>query len=168
MAAQPRQVVGPNKVVAVYFTLKDDAGEVIETNRRGGKPLVYLHGVKAILPGLEQALEGKAKDDQFSVSIPAELAWGPHRPEFVEKVLRSTLPADLELKPGMLLRGTDPNGRPVAATILKIEGEEVTVDRNHPLAGRTLHYDVIVAGVRDATREEVMHGHVHGPGGAHH
>ncbi|MCC6408498.1 MAG: peptidylprolyl isomerase [Planctomycetes bacterium] len=168
MAANTQQVVGPNKVVAVYFTLKNDAGEVVETNRRGGKPLIYLHGVKAILPGLEQALEGKKKDEQFSVTIPPALAWGDHRPEHVEKVLRSTLPADMNLQVGMLLRGTDPNGRPVAATIVKIEGEEVTLDRNHPLAGKTLHYDVIVAGIRDATREEAMHGHVHGPGDAHH
>jgi FKBP-type peptidyl-prolyl cis-trans isomerase SlyD len=66
------------------------------------------------------------------------------------------------------VRGTDPSGKPITATILSIEGDEITIDRNHPLAGKTLYYDVIVAGVRDATREEAMHGHVHGPGGAHH
>jgi FKBP-type peptidyl-prolyl cis-trans isomerase SlyD len=168
MAANTNPIVGPNTVVALYFTLKNDAGEVVETNRRGGKPLVYLHGARQILPGLEKALEGKRKDDSFSVTVPPELGVGAHRPEFVETVQRSVLPDGFELKVGALLRGTDPNGRPVAATITKIDGELVTLDRNHPLAGKTLHYDVTVAGVREATREETLHGHVHGPGGAHH
>ncbi|MCE9593795.1 MAG: peptidylprolyl isomerase [Planctomycetes bacterium] len=168
MAADTKQVVGPNKVVAVYFTLKNEAGEVVETNRRGGKPLIYLHGTKAILPGLEKALEGRAKDAQFSVTIPPELAWGSPRPEFIEKVLRSTFPEDMKVQVGLLVRGVDPNGKPITATIVSIEGDEITIDRNHPLAGKTLYYDVIVAGVRDATREEALHGHVHGAGGAHH
>ncbi len=168
MAAQTEQIVGDRKVVAVYFTLKNDAGEVVETNRKGGKPLTYLHGTNSIVAGLEKALAGKRRDDFVTVSVPPNEAWGPRREELVEKILRSSLPPTMSPRVGQRLQGTDTQGRPLVAFVTAIDGDEITIDKNHPLAGQTLHYEVLVAGVRDATREEITHGHVHGPGGHAH
>jgi FKBP-type peptidyl-prolyl cis-trans isomerase SlyD len=168
MDARTEPAIGDQKVVALYFTLKDDQGRVLETNRKGGKPLTYLHGTGAIVRGLEQALVGKKKNDFVAVSVPPQDAWGERRADLVERVLRSTLPAEMEPKIGMRLQGVDPRGRALVAYVASIDGDEITIDKNHPLAGKTLHYEVLVAGVRDATREELAHGHVHGPGGHAH
>ena len=161
-------VVAQGKVVAIYYTLKGEGGEVLDTNRRGGKPLAFLQGMGNILPALEKALEGKRKDDFVEVELAPEQGYGAHKPELIHAVPRSSLPAGRELAPGMRLTGTDPQGRPRVVIITEVGEKEVTVDENHPLAGRKLHFEVTVAGVRDATDEEKTHGHVHGPGGHHH
>lgn len=168
MAPQNEQLIADGKVVALYYTLKDDAGEVLDTNRKGGRPLAYLHGMRQLVPGLEKALAGKKKDDALQVAVPPEEAYGPRDESRMEKILRKALPDGTDVRPGMSLGGYDPNGRPMSARILAVEGDEITIDRNHPLAGKTLHFDVLVVGVRDATAEEKAHGHVHGPGGHKH
>jgi FKBP-type peptidyl-prolyl cis-trans isomerase SlyD len=160
--------VSAGKVVAIYYTLKSDAGEVLDTNRRGGKPLAFLHGSGHILPALEQALEGKRKNDFVEVTLAPEKGYGVSKPELVHPVPRNALPAGRKLEPGMKLTGTDPQGRARTVVITAVGDDEVTVDENHPLAGQTLHFEVTIAGVREATAEEREHGHVHGAGGHSH
>jgi FKBP-type peptidyl-prolyl cis-trans isomerase SlyD len=166
--APATQVVSPGKVVGIYYTLQNVAGEVVDTNRRGGKPLVFLHGGGTILPALEAALLGKAKDDEVRVQLSAEQGYGPRKPELEKRLQRSAFPKGRELKVGMHFTADGPGGRSQPIAITGFDGEEVLVDQNHPLAGQELHFQVTIAGVRDATQEEVKHGHVHGPGGHHH
>lgn len=168
MNSADNPVIADGKVVAFYFTLKDDAGAVLDTNRKGGKPLTYLHGTRQIVVGLEKALAGKQKNDFVHATIAPEEAFGVRNEALVERVQRSAMPTNVPLRVGMLLSGADQQGRPVNALVTSIEGDVVTVDRNHPLAGKTLHYEILVVGVRDAKSDEVAHGHVHGPGGVDH
>jgi FKBP-type peptidyl-prolyl cis-trans isomerase SlyD len=160
-------VVSAGKVVGIYFTLKDSSGNVLDTNRRGGKPLPYLHGTGGLLPGLERALEGKRKNDFVDVTLSPEEGYGVPDPQRVRSVPRSSFPAGRELQPGMRFTARDGEGRTQMIRILEVGDEEVRVDENHPLAGQSLHFEVTIAGIRDATEEERTHGHVHGPDGHH-
>jgi FKBP-type peptidyl-prolyl cis-trans isomerase SlyD len=162
------QLVAAGKVVGIYYTLKDEGGEVLDTNRRGGKPLAFLHGTGGILPALERALEGRRKGDFVEVDLTPAEGYGEHKPELIHAVPRSALPPDRDYAPGMRLTGTDPQGRTRVVKITEVGTDEVKVDENHPLAGCKLHFEVTIVGVRDATEEEKTHGHVHGPGGHHH
>lgn len=162
------QSIAAGKVVGIYFTLKNQAGEVLDTNRRGGKPMPFLQGASNILPSLEQALDGKRKNDYVAITLAPEQAYGPRRDDLIRKVPRAGFPKDRELVPGMRLTGKDPDGRTRLALIVAVEENEVTVDENHPLAGQTLYFEITVCGVRDATAEEKQHGHAHGPQGHAH
>ncbi len=161
-------IVQAGKVVGIYYTLKNDAGEVIDTNRRGGKPLVFLHGGGTILPALEAALVGKQKDDEVAVSLTAEQGYGAKKPELQKRLPRTAFPKGRELAVGMHFTQNESGGRSLPVAIVGFEGDEVLVDQNHPLAGQALHFQVTIAGVRDSTGEERDDGHVHGPGGHHH
>jgi FKBP-type peptidyl-prolyl cis-trans isomerase SlyD len=160
--------VADGRVVAIYYTLRDESGKVLDTNRQGGKPLVYLQGAGHVVAGLERALAGKLKDDFVSVEVPPEDGYGAPKPELFQELDRGAFPPDLDLAPGRRLAATGPDGRRAVVTVAKVEGDAITIDRNHPLAGRTLHYEVTIAGVREATEVEREHGHVHGPGGHDH
>lgn len=151
-------------VVSIDYTLKNDAGQVIDSSE-GDEPLEYLHGHGNIVPGLEEALAGKAIGDQVKVSVPPERGYGRRDPERVFDVERSRLPDDLHPKVGTMLAMQTPEGHQVPLTITKVGTESVTLDANHQLAGETLHFEVSVRAVRDATAEELSHGHAHGPGG---
>jgi len=153
-------------VVSIDYTLKDDAGEVIDTSE-GDEPLWYLHGHQNIVPGLEEALTGKAEGDTVSVVVSPERGYGECDPDRVFQVSKSRMPADLELEVGTMLRMQGPDGMSIPLVITEVLEEEVTVDANHALAGKTLHFEVAIRSVREATDEELSHGHVHGPGGAH-
>lgn len=153
-------------VVSIDYTLKNDAGEVIDSSQ-GAEPLQYLHGHGNIVPGLEQALAGKVTGDEVKVSVPPERGYGARDPQRVFDVDRSRLPGDLDPKVGTMLAMQTPEGHQVPLTITQVGAETVTVDANHQLAGETLHFEVAVRDVRDATAEELAHGHAHGPGGAH-
>lgn len=155
-----------NRVVTLNYTLRDEQGTVIDTSE-GRSPLTYLHGKGNIIPGLEQALAGKAAGEKLDVSIQPEEAYGVRDERLVQILPRSKLPEGAEVRPGMQLR-TDGARGPRLVSVVKVERDFITVDGNHPLAGRTLHFSVEVAEVRKATHEEVSHGHVHGPGGHHH
>lgn len=161
------QSVAAGKVVGIYYTLKDKDGAVVDTNRKGGRPLVFLHGGGTILPALEAALLGKRKDDEVQVQLSAAQGYGEVKPELHKRVPRSAFPGGRELKVGMHFTSTE-QGRSMPVTITGFEGDEVLIDQNHPLAGQELFFQVTIAGVRDATTEETQHGHVHGPGGHHH
>lgn len=158
--------ISENKVVSIHYTLKNDAGEVLDTSS-GHEPLAYLHGSGNIVPGLEKALEGKQAGDSVSVSVTPEEGYGPRHDGLVQEVPRAAFEGVDEIEPDMQFHAEGPAG-PLVLTVTKVEGDTITVDGNHPLAGETLHFAVEVTEVRDATEEELEHGHVHGPDGHHH
>lgn len=155
-------------VVAFYYTLTNDAGEVLDTNRKGGKPMAYLHGRGNIVPGLEKALVGASKGQTLKVDVAPADGYGERREELLEKVPRTAFPAEAPVEPGAIFHGKQPDGRVMQIRVHAVEGEEVTVDHNHPLAGATLHFEVTIDGIREATEEENSHGHAHGAGGHQH
>ena len=155
-----------NRVVTLHYTLRDEQGNVIESST-GRTPLSYLHGKGNIIPGLEQALAGKAAGDKLDVTVAPEQGYGVRDERLVQVVPRSRFGGGEGLAAGMQARVSGPQGRRMV-TVVKVERDFVTVDGNHPLAGRTLRFAVEVEDVRKATHEEVSHGHVHGPGGHHH
>ena len=151
------------KVVFIDYTLTDDDQEVIDFSR-GGEPLGYVHGAGQIVPGLEKALEGKRAGESLKVVVEPGEAYGFSDPKNIAVIPASQIEAIDELAEGSQLEAE--GGQIVVVT--KIEGDEVTIDANHPLAGLTLHFDVTVREVRDADPDEISHGHVHGAGGHHH
>jgi FKBP-type peptidyl-prolyl cis-trans isomerase SlyD len=155
-----------NRVVTLNYTLRDEQGAVIDTSS-GRAPLSYLHGKGNIIPGLEEALAGKAAGDTLDVTVTPERAYGLRDERLVQIVPRARFGEVASLQPGMQVRANGPQGARVV-TVVRIDRDFVTVDGNHPLAGRTLHFSVEVAEVRKATHEEVSHGHVHGPHGHAH
>lgn len=158
--------IGKDKVVSIDYTLTGAQGNVLDSSKGRG-PLAYLHGNNNIIPGLESALEGKAQGDQITVSIPPEQAYGLQDPKMVQVVPRSAFQGAPTITPGMQFQGNTQAG-PRVITVTKVEGDNITIDANHPLAGQTLNFDVKVVDVRDATQEELSHGHVHGAGGHQH
>ncbi|MDH4259441.1 MAG: peptidylprolyl isomerase [Gammaproteobacteria bacterium] len=158
--------VAPNKVICIHYTLRDDAGAVIDSSS-GREPLAYLHGTGNLIPGLESALEGKATGETLEVTIAPEQAYGKRDERLVQIVARSKFGEISEIVPGMQVRTSGPGGSRIV-TVTHVERDLVTIDANHPLAGKTLHFHVQITEVRQATRDELKHGHVHGPGGHHH
>ncbi len=159
-------IISNDKVVTIDYSLTDEEGELIDSSV-GEEPLIYLHGHHGIIPGLEQALAGHRAGDKVEVSIPPEEGYGDWDEDLVEVVAKEDFddPEDLEIGTQFETE-TDEGAR--LATVIDIEGEDVTVDLNHPLAGMTLNFDVTVLDVRDATAEELAHGHVHGEHGHEH
>jgi FKBP-type peptidyl-prolyl cis-trans isomerase SlyD len=156
--------IGAKKAVTFHYSLRDDEGTVLDSSE-GKEALTYLHGEGNIVPGLEKALEGKQAGDEVKATVPPAEGYGERSDDNIRNVPRRKLP-DGKLKPGMRVR-LQTNEGPIAALVTAIKGDYVTVDANHPLAGMTLHFEVKVEAVRDATAEELEHGHVHGPGGHH-
>lgn len=155
-----------NRVVTLNYTLRDEQGAVIDSSS-GRAPLSYLHGKGNIIPGLEEALTGRAAGETLDVTVTPERAYGLRDERLVQIVPRARLGEVAGLAPGMQVRANGPQG-PRNVTVVRVDRDFVTLDGNHPLAGRTLHFSVEVAEVRKATHEEVSHGHVHGPGGHAH
>ena len=156
--------IASNKAVTIHYTLKDDEGNVLDSSD-GREPLTYLHGGGNIVPGLEAALEGKVEGDAIQATLTPEQAYGQRDEANVRNIPVRKL-QDGKPKVGMRYRVQTPDGYEVAL-VTAVRGDYATVDGNHPLAGKTLHFDVKVVGVREATAEELEHGHVHGPGGHH-
>lgn len=152
-------LIGPNCVVSIHYTLTNDTGEVMDQSQ-DGQPLSYLHGATGIIPGLEKELTGKVAGTKFQVTIAPDEAYGEHIPDMVQQVPRDAFPADIDIHPGMQFNAQSPNG-PVMVIVTAVEEDAVTVDGNHPLAGKTLHFEGTIESVRDATAEELDHGHVH-------
>ncbi len=155
-----------NAVAAIEYELTDDAGEVIDSSK-GSAPLSYLHGTGNLIPGLEAELEGKASGDAFKVRIAPEDAYGERHDEMIQDVPRTQFPDGAPLEPGMQFQAEGPGGAHIV-TVVGVEGDNVKLDGNHPLAGVPLNFDVKVVEVREATSEELEHGHVHGAGGHEH
>tara|TARA_Y100000296_G_C5173102_1_gene258447 strand:- start:2600 stop:3139 length:540 start_codon:yes stop_codon:yes gene_type:complete len=158
--------ISKHSVVSFNFTLTHDDGTVLDSSDKGG-PLVYLHGVGALIPGLEKELEGKGKGDKLQAKIAPSEAYGERNDQMIQTVPKNELPAEEEIKAGMQFQADTPNG-PIVVTVVEVKDTEVTLDGNHPLAGVNLNFDVEVTDVRDATQEEIDHGHAHGPGGVEH
>lgn len=155
-------------VVFIHYTLTGNEGQVIDSSQ-GRPPLGYLHGYRNIVAGLERALTGRAVGDRFDVAIPPEEGYGLREGPEPQPVPRSEFGKDARhLQVGMSFHATTSDGQNLTLWITDIQGDEVFVDANHPLAGQTLNFAIEVAEVRAATTEELTHGHVHGPGGHHH
>lgn len=156
-----------NKVVSLHYVVKDDSGSVLESTR-DREPLVYIQGTQTILPLLEEKLEGKQEGDSLKIRIPMEDAYGPRREELIAVVGREQFSPDVEISVGQEFYYLDENDQMMTVTIVGVEDEAITIDSNHPFAGMDLNFELEVVGVRDATAEEIDHGHVHGPGGVEH
>ena len=160
--------VAKNAVVTIDYTLKNSDGRVLDSSKSEGRqPLPYIHGAGGLIPGLEKALEGKNPGDELSVTIAPEDAYGARDERLVSSVPKTAF-GNSAIVVGAQFRTQDKHGHNRVITVSKIEADSVTVDANHPLAGATLHFDVTIKEVREATPEELAHGHVHGPGGHHH
>jgi FKBP-type peptidyl-prolyl cis-trans isomerase SlyD len=155
-----------NKVVSIHYTLTDKSGEILDTSKGRG-PLAYLHGRGNLITGLEKELEGKKEGDKLNITVPPEEAYGARDENLIRQVPRSAFKEVEDLQPGMRFQSKTESGTEIF-TVSKVEDEKVTIDSNHPLAGEALTFDVKVADVREATEEEVSHGHVHEPGGHNH
>lgn len=154
------------KVVTFHYTLNDEKGEQVESSR-DREPMAYLHGAGNIIPGLEKAMHGKAIGDQFEVTVQPEEAYGHRKENGVQRIPAKHFKQAHRLQKGQKLVLQTKQG-PVQVTVVKVGRFNIDVDMNHPLAGQVLTFNVEVTDVRDATEEEISHGHVHGPGGAHH
>lgn len=153
--------IADNSVVFMNYTLKDDQGQIIDSSsERGAMP--YLHGHNNIVPGLEKELTGLAVGDKTNVAVAPEEGYGPVVPEAIQ-----TFPVDAfasieeEIKPGMQFQAQGPEGQVQVITIKEVTDEGIVVDGNHPLAGQTLHFEVEIMEVREATEVELEHGHPH-------
>lgn len=159
--------VEKNKVIAIDYTLTDNDGVIIDTSN-GREPLAYIHGNGMLIPGMENALEGKAIGDKFDIVISPEEGYGVRNEGLVQQVPKehfANVPE--EIKPGMQFQANAEQG-PILVTVMEVTDTHVVVDGNHPLSGVVLNFKVEVKEVRDASAEELEHGHVHGPGGHQH
>jgi len=160
--------VTANKVVTLHYTLTNDGGEELDSSV-GSEPLMYLHGADNIVPGLEAALEGKKVGDKLKVKVEAADGYGERDDEGVFEVGRGQFPPKMPIEVGMRLNAQSPDdGAPVPAWVVAVKGDKITIDFNHPLAGARLHFAVEILGIRDASQEELQHGHPHGPDGHGH
>lgn len=158
--------IADKTVVSIHYTLTNADGETLDSSV-GQDPLVYLHGSNNIIVGLEAALLGKSAGDTLQVSVEPGEGYGELRDELIQEVDRSAFQGVDEIDVGMQFMAQTPWGeQPV--TVVKVEGDNITLDGNHPLAGQVLNFDVEVVEIREASAEELDHGHVHGPGGHHH
>jgi FKBP-type peptidyl-prolyl cis-trans isomerase SlyD len=151
------------RVVTFHYTLRDPSGRVLDTSA-GGEPIVYLEGAGQIIDGLDEQLRAEPAGTKTRVQVPAAKAYGERDPAQVQRVKRALLPVEGELHIGDTFRTGEDNFAPVV-TVMAIEGDEVLLDANHPLAGVALAFDVEIVTVRPATAEELRHGHAHGAGG---
>ncbi len=157
--------VADKKVVSMQYTLTNDAGEVLDQSQPD-EPLVYLHGMGNIISGLEKALVGKTTGDNLKVQAAPEEAYGLRDESMVQTMPSSAFQGVDAIEEGMQFHAEGNDG-PVMISVTKVDGDDVTVDGNHPLAGVALTFDVEITEVRDATEDELAHGHIHGAGCQH-
>ncbi len=152
-------------VVSLDYTLKNDAGETLDSSE-GKQPLAYLHGHRNLIRGLEKALDGRSSGDSFEVSVDPEEGYGAHNPQLVQTVPRSAFEGIDDIQPGMRFQ-TGGEAGPMVVRVVEVSPEDVTIDGNHELADQTLNFSVTVMDVREATAQELEHGHVHAEGQDH-
>ena len=153
-------VIGTNTVVSVKYTLTNDAGEILDRSE-DSKPMQYLHGAGNIIPGLEKAMVGKGQGDAFQVRVEPAEAYGDVDPEGIRIIEKKAFEGVESVEPGMVFEAQAPDGKSQRIVVKKVEGENVTIDINHPLAGVALNFDIEVVSVRESTEEERTHGHAH-------
>jgi FKBP-type peptidyl-prolyl cis-trans isomerase SlyD len=160
-------VIKKNKVVSIAYCLKNTKGE--ELDQAGAdKPLEYLHGCGNIVPGLENALDGLKVGNKKDVTVKPEDGYGEILTDLKMEVERQAFPTDQKIDPGMQFMGELKDGKKHPFNVVEVKDGKVRVDGNHPLAGQTLQFSVEIIKIRDATSEELKHGHAHGEGGHHH
>jgi FKBP-type peptidyl-prolyl cis-trans isomerase SlyD len=158
--------IAEQRVVSIHYTLTDDRGETLDSSR-GHEPLTYLHGAGNLVQRLEKALEGKQAGDQLTVKVTPEEGYGLRDEKLIQSVPRRMFKGIGDLRVGLRLQAQSDHGVRMV-TVTRIAGDMITLDGNHELAGQNLNFDVEVTEVREASAEELEHGHVHGPGGHHH
>ena len=156
-----------NSAVSFHYTLTDDEGQQLDSSA-GKEPLAYLHGAGNIIPGLENALAGKSVGDNMTVAVSAAEGYGEVQNELIQEVPREAFQGVDSIEIGMQFEAQTGQGGSVPVTVTEVTDTIVTVDGNHPLAGKNLTFEVSIEEVRDATEEEQAHGHVHGAGGHEH
>jgi FKBP-type peptidyl-prolyl cis-trans isomerase SlyD len=152
--------IAERTVASFHYTLTSPEGQVIDSSR-GREPLPYLHGVGQIVPGLEKAMAGRVAGDAFQVVVPAAEGYGESNPEMMQAVPRAAFPQDVDVQPGMQFEANGPMG-PITVVVKSVDADTVTID------AMPLHFDIEIVEVREASVEEVLHGHVHGAGGHQH
>lgn len=158
--------IAQDHVVSLDYKLHTGDGKIIDQSEEGD-PLLYLHGGGQIVPGLEKQLEGLRVGDSGQFTVSPEEGYGDHDPRGVQEVPKDSFPPDADIKEGMEFLAEGPDGDAIPVAVKQVKKDTVVIDLNHPLAGKTLHFDITVRDVRVATDEEKEHGHVHGEGGAH-
>jgi FKBP-type peptidyl-prolyl cis-trans isomerase SlyD len=157
--------IGPGKVVTMKYTLTGQDGKVLDASEPEG--MDYLHGADNIVPGLEKQLHGRAVGDKLEAVVSPSEGYG-ERKGGPQKIPRTSFPDDIEIEVGMEFMAEGPGGDPMPVWVVGLSSNSIEIDRNHPLAGLTLIFDVEVLAIRSATKDEIAHGHPHGPGGQHH
>lgn len=158
--------ISKNSVTTLDYTLKNDQGETLDESHDGS--FVYMHGAGGIIPGLESQLEGKSVGDEFSAHIEPADGYGIHDESMIQVVQRDMFDPEHPVEEGIQFHAESPEGDMLTVTVTKIDGDNVTIDGNHPLAGIALNFDIKVVEIREASAEEIEHGHAHGPDGHHH
>ncbi len=158
-------IITAQRVASIHYKLTNDDAEVLDSSA-GQEPLSYLHGAQNLVPGLEQELEGKSTGDKLSVTVPPETGYGEKNPDLIQELPMSMFSGVDKVEVGMEFHAKTQNGAQVVE-VIEVENDTVTIDANHPLAGVQLNFEVEVMDVREATAEELEHGHAHSAGGAH-
>jgi len=159
--------ISQHKVVSIHYKVVDTANAEVIDSSDDGEPMTYLHGASNIIPGLEQALEGKGIGDEIEVTVEPADAYGEYSEDRIQQVPIEAFEEMEKVEPGMMVTAQSDDGQ-INLMVTEVDEATVTVDANHPLAGKSLSFDVRVEAVRDASDEEISHGHVHGPDGHHH
>jgi len=154
--------IGKNSVVTMHYTLKNDAGDVIDSSE-GNQPMVYLHGSNNLIPGLESELQGKSSGDSFSAVIPPQQAYGEVRTDLIKIISKDLFQGAESVEAGMTFLAHGDGGAEQQVRVTAVSGEEGTGDAKHAMAGMTLHVEVEIGDVREGTEQEIEHGHVHQP-----
>jgi FKBP-type peptidyl-prolyl cis-trans isomerase SlyD len=158
--------IEPNSIVTLHYTLKNNDGTIIDQSDDGS--FLYLHGAMNIIPGLENALAGKSAGDEFSIKVSPEEGYGIREDDRIQEVPRDMFEGADDIQVGVQFHAQGPDGSDIVVTVTEIKDDVVVIDANHALAGMELNFEVKVVDVREASEEEIEHGHVHGPGGHHH
>lgn len=158
--------VAKDKVVGVIYTLTDDQGNVLDSNK-GQEALEFIHGHGMMIPGFEKALEGATEGQTVAFSVTPEEGYGEANEDFVIEVPRTAFPENEDIQVGWQVTGTTPDGHMQPFRVLEVSEEKIKLDGNHPLAGQNLNFEVEVVSLRDATEQELSHGHVHAAGHDH-
>lgn len=153
-------LIGDKLVVTIHYTLTDESGEIIDSSE-GQEPLAYLHGAGNLIPGLERELVGKTAGASLKTTIAPEDGYGEFHPELVETVPREAFEGVDQIEAGMAFEAEGSDGQARRIVVKEVSDDGIVIDGNHPLAGVELNFDVQVVDVREASEEEVAHGHVH-------
>ncbi|MGI0118964.1 FKBP-type peptidyl-prolyl cis-trans isomerase [Zooshikella sp. RANM57] len=153
-------LIEKNTVVSFHYTLTNAEGDVLDRSEQDA-PMTYLHGAGNIIPGLESALVGKTTGDQLKVTVAPEEGYGEKHPDLVQTVSKELFEGVEDIQSGMQFQAQSPDGHVQVIRVVDVDGDDVTIDANHPLAGETLHFEVEITHVREAADEELEHGHAH-------